>query len=548
MIVDDIMKPPFETLTAGRAALEPGAFPGETRPPDPNAHVAAMSTERLHTILRRMSVPDWARLKSLLQEVPTPPAGEEDLEVIERLFRKGEPIGGQAGGTVLRIVQAIPAHPALLEEVRAAHERIRARLRFVLREMSDDDWAAFKALMGRNLAQPGRAEDIRVLELVFRVGESVSNIEIAASAKADKLSGPRLLQPEVARRNALMKARTPGALKVDLETVYLAAKQALEKAQEAARRAENTLAYQYVKPTMAYRRARSTVFRTVDAILECAELIAEVGRIEADLTAVQPVSREQMRWALHRMPVADRMQVIKMTPLNTILMFHNGENGTATRDPVLKAARDRRLAYDLFVRGQSDEELTATYGLSLNAVKNAVGVILQTLIEKPLARQVVNDYLARVVGIEPMSINEVRSRLKRLPPERKAEIVNGVPCCAWKQREVMPVHKHLFLDYMCGEWVLGRLVDYYNLEKGKRLTGKFKSDGTLTVRGANAAIEGILSKIAEEPLLRQQLRRWTSAVAATDAAVAESAAEREEPNLDDLMPPGRQDRPFSPTL
>src|SRR5256885_12871093 len=44
----------------------------------------------------------------------------------------------------------------------------------------------------------------------------------------------------------------------------------------------------------------------------------------------------------------------------------------------LKATRDRRLAYDLFVKGHDDAELMISYRLSLNAVKNAVGNILRS--------------------------------------------------------------------------------------------------------------------------------------------------------------------------
>ena len=47
------------------------------------------------------------------------------------------------------------------------------------------------------------------------------------------------------------------------------------------------------------------------------------------------------------------------------------------------------------------------------------------------------------------------------------------------------------------------------LATDKRLTGAFRCAGTLTVRGANAALTGILQKISGEPLLRDQLRRWT---------------------------------------
>ena len=120
--------------------------------------------------------------------------------------------------------------------------------------------------------------------------------------------------------------------------------------------------------------------------------------------------------------------------------------------------------------------------------------------------------------------------------------MNGIPNCAWKAKDVIPMHKHLFLDYLSGEWVLGALVEYYNLEKVKRATGTFKLEGTLTVRGAHSAIDGMLQKIAAEPALRQQLRQWTSAQPASDRATAE-VAELHEAKWDEIMPAVPKPRP-----
>ena len=54
-----------------------------------------------------------------------------------------------------------------------------------------------------------------------------------------------------------------------------------------------------------------------------------------------------------------------------------------------------------------------------------------------------------------MAFGEIRRRLKRLTPGQRAEIINAIPPCAWKVREIIHLHKHLFLDYLSGEWVLG---------------------------------------------------------------------------------------------
>lgn len=499
--------------------------------------LAAIPTERIHSILRRMPEEEWNQLKARMRQCLDHPTLDGDIDVLERLFRKGEAIGRYAGGTVWHMIQAITSTPSLIDEVKQANERMRQRIRYLLKEMSGEDWEPFKTSLDRHLTHPTKTNDLGVLELVFRVGESVSNVEIAALAMAGKMSGRKLIAPDVARKNAKIKAVLPGTARMDPEAAYITAKKAIEEAEEIAKRAESTLAYRYVEPAASYRHARNTIFKMVDSILENPALMAEAERIEKELAAVKSVSREKMRWALHRMPTRDRLSVIKLIPLNTILMFHGEEDQAKAQDLTFKAARDRRLAYDLFVKGQSDAELMATYGLSFNAVKNAVGGILQTLMDRPLARKPVNEYLARMEKIAPMGMDEIRRRMKQLSSNRRAEILHGIPNCAWKVREIIPVHKNLFLDYLSGEWVLSALVRYYNLEKGKRLTGTFQFMGNLTVRGANSAMEGILHKIADEPALRQQLRQWTTAASLDELAATEDVVEPKEPEVDEVMPP-----------
>jgi hypothetical protein len=402
------------------------------------------------------------------------------------------------------MIEALIREPLAQNEIEIAQEDLRRRVRVVLREMSDLDWRQFKDLFEKSYSHPTRESEIRILELVFRVGESVSNIEIAAAAKAAALSGRRLLDPDVARRNALIKARIPGTSAPDPEAAYSEAKRALEEAKAIADRAKQTLAYALAEPTTPFKHARNTVFRVVDAILAQEVLRNAAFNIEAELAAVPPVSREKMRWALYRMPADQQRKLIDFVPLNTVLMFQPGE------DPTLQATRDRRLAHDLFVAGQSEEELVSPYHCSLPAIKSAIGVILDRLVSRPLARQLVNDYLARVERIAPMGTDEVRKSLKRLTAKQRAELLNRVPACAWKLRDVMCLHKRLFLDYLSGDWVLGALVNHYNLRGEERLSGTFHCDGRLTVRGAAAAITGLLTKISEEPELRQELRVWSS--------------------------------------
>ena len=507
----DAMTPRFQTPAVGPvAAAEFLARSHGAVSVQRGFAVGATRVERIHSLLRGMPDPDWARFKVLMQAGLDSPMAERDLDMVERLFRKGEAIGGCAGHAVGQVIDAITSHAPLLLEVKRVQERMREQVRFVLREMTDQQWEKFKTALEDNLRHPVNEDEIAVLELVFRVGESVRNVEIAATAAANRASGLRLIHPEVARRNAAMRARANGLEAIDPEAAYREAKKVVERVEEASQRAENTLANRYVRPGSAYQYARNTVFRLIDWILETPELMGQVTALRKELEAVAPLTRERMRWVLNRMPMLDRIQAIRLIPLNTILMFQEGETRAKEGDLGFRATRDRRLAYDCFVRGHSDGELAATFGLALNAVKNALGEILQALADLPIARQLAHGYLARMDHVQPMTTSEVRRRMKSLDAERRAEIVNGIPPCAWKIRHLIQLHKHVFLDYLSGEWALETLVEYYNLEKRHRLTGTFRFEQTLTVRGANAAIGGMLLKIAQEPELRQRLSLWTS--------------------------------------
>jgi hypothetical protein len=449
-----------------------------------------------------MADEDWSRVKSLMTASFSHAEKETDIDLLERLFRKGEAIARQAGGTVLRLIQGIIGDPLLLDEVRRANERAKARVRFVLREMSAGSWESFKPQLQAQLGLKADGDEMVLLELIFRTGESVSNVEVAAQARADQISGKKLLSPEVARKNALMRASASKHYDLDPEAVYEAARSELQSAAETARRASHTLACHYVQPTSAFKHARNTVFKIVDSILERPELMREVARLDCALSSVPEISREQLRWALHRMAMPVRLQVLELIPLNTILMFQDeGER---------KATRDRRLAHDLFVNSQGDEELAEAYGFSVNAVKNAVGTILHALMERPMARKLALEYLQRSAQSEPMAPGEVRRRMKLLGSDQRGEIVHGIPNCAWKVRAASHLHKHLFLDYYSGEWVMATLVQYYNQHKAGTFARKGQLGGMLTLRGATAALEGIIHKISEEPELREKLRGWTS--------------------------------------
>jgi len=65
-----------------------------------------MGAERLHSMLRAMADEDWSRVKSLMVVSFSHAGKEADIDLLERLFRKGEAIARQAGGTVLRLIQA----------------------------------------------------------------------------------------------------------------------------------------------------------------------------------------------------------------------------------------------------------------------------------------------------------------------------------------------------------------------------------------------------------------------------------------------------------
>jgi hypothetical protein len=489
----------------------------------------AMRTEQLYAMLRRMPVSDWPRLREVLVRELVPPPMAGALEALERRFREDLSLTGEHRMWVFDLVRLISASPPVLAHLRQTDERTKARVRWVLREMSDSDWMEFKESLGPALSGPGKEEEIRVIELALRLGESVTNIESAARALAQQISCERVLTPEVARRNAL--ARGEGG--VDPDRVFLAAKAAASQAEALAHRAQHTLACRYVAPHSAFKHARNTLFKLVDAILQHRHLAAHIGQIERELAAVPPVSRERLRWALHRMPIGQRMKVLKLVPLNPLLM-HQQTNG---EDIMLRATRDRRLAFDLFVRGKSEAELMAAYKLSLNALKNAVGMLLEALTERPLVRKMVSEFLSQTGAIEPMSFGEARRRLKQLTADQRAGLLQGLPDCAWKSRGVIHLHRQLFLDYFSGEWVLAALVNSYNLHKAQGLTGRFSFERKLTVRGANAAIEALIRKLSEEPLLVRKLRAWTSGACAGAPGLTETAEAPGEATLEQLLPP-----------
>ena len=54
--------------------------------------VAAMGAERLHSMLRAMADEDWSRVKSLMVVSFSHAGKEADIDLLERLFRKGEAI------------------------------------------------------------------------------------------------------------------------------------------------------------------------------------------------------------------------------------------------------------------------------------------------------------------------------------------------------------------------------------------------------------------------------------------------------------------------
>lgn len=510
--------------------------------PDPGqplgTQLAATAIERVHSVLSRMSDDDWGEFKSLMKQNLPEIAGGSDVALLENLFRKGEVVARDATARILHLIHSIIGNPPLLNQVRKATERLRTRIRFILREMTETDWIRFRRLLIGALPQADAAEQVQVLELVVRIGESVSNIEVAAAGLADKLSGRRCIDPEIARRNALIRPKTAGGPVIDPEQAYLEAKHLMEETRELASRAESTLAHAYAEPTPAYKHARHTVFQLVEAIIANSELMAEAAAVEKRLLAIPALSRHKLRWALHRMSVPDRLEVLKLIPLNTVLVFRDNYEASPREGIQFRAARDRRLAYDYFVRGHSEEELAAAYGLSLHGVKNAIAMLLDSLIARPLVCKIVHRFLLRAKQIEPMLLPDIRRRIKLLTSGQRAELLNLIPNCAWKARGAIHLHKSLFLDYTSGEWVLARLVDFYNLEQGERISGKFKIEGTLTVRGATAAIEGLLRKIADEPCVRQRLRELSSP-GLRGLTGAEQSETADDENLRALMPPPR---------
>jgi len=85
--------------------------------------------------------------------------------------------------------------------------------------MCEGSWDSFRPQLQAQLGLEADSDEIVLLQLIFRTGESVSNVEVAAQARADQTSGKKLLAPEVARKNALMRAAVSKHSDVDPEAI-----------------------------------------------------------------------------------------------------------------------------------------------------------------------------------------------------------------------------------------------------------------------------------------------------------------------------------------
>jgi hypothetical protein len=295
-------------------------------------------------------------------------------------------------------------------------------VRYALREMSDDEWARFRARLTGLFTNPRKAQDLEVLELFFRKGETQA----------------RMLS--------------------------------------------------------SHRHASVMVYDTVARIARNPELMMDVSRMHDELKSVPTVTREEMGWALQRMPAELAEGVIRLIQMNTLL--------ESDRE------RDRNLARDLYIEEASDEELMERYGLTKNGLKATVGSILTGLTQRPLARMPVREYVDRASAIPGMTLEEAKDWMPLLGDESVEHVVSSIPKRAWRRRDLIERHSDIFTEYIRRKWTFREFAGHYvDTHPGAELT----------IRGAEQTVNSMLRKIVSEPGLRERLRGGRRAVQASKA-------------------------------
>ncbi len=255
-------------------------------------------------------------------------------------------------------------------------------------------------------------------------------------------------------------------------------------------------------PEIAHSSAKAMAFKTVDWIASDRELMERLERVKEALAKTEAdMTREELRWALHRMPPEARQRVLSFIPPNTLLVIKAKAAGK-TPDKTNGLDRDRLLAEDFFGRDLSDEEAADSYRLTVNGLKATVGGILNALLERPLARKAAGEYLRTMVKIPIMGEHEVRRLMPRLKPGERDELMAAVPKHTWKDRSLIARDRQVVGEYFARtDWSVRRFAEEYSV--------RHKDDPGfegLKERSADQIISRMCSKISEEPALARKIR------------------------------------------
>ncbi|MFH1835630.1 MAG: hypothetical protein ABH851_05530 [Methanobacteriota archaeon] len=231
-----------------------------------------------------------------------------------------------------------------------------------------------------------------------------------------------------------------------------------------------------VEPELTRDNAKGLVYNLVNRIAGTPELMSQVQAVNKRLNTIPMLSREQMRWALLRMPQNFRDETVKLVAANPEL---------EVRD------RDRRLTHDMFDEGLSAEEVRKRYpDLTVHGVKATAGTILTGLTKRPLACQLAWDYIAAAAKVESPSVDEVRERMGRLRSKDRRDILWSIPSETWRPRSAAESHRQIALEYFGGTWSRRDFVATYNSRH---------PETNLQLRAADGAIDGVIRRIIGEP-------------------------------------------------
>lgn len=260
---------------------------------------------------------------------------------------------------------------------------------------------------------------------------------------------------------------------------------------------ESAIYLDRMRPELTHNRAKNLVYNLTERITGDDALMRGLARINGGLEAVPDVGREDVRWALRRMPQENRDYLISRIPPNPLLGEEN-------------RWRSRRITSRLFESDISDAALAQEFGMSEDQVKLETGDILTVLCQRPLVAQEVLNYREAVFHVPPMTVDEVRDKLRtlrRLEGGRKKmeAVIDDIPADTWRDRSVVAEHKDIAKAYFKQEWASVRaFVDGHQQEYRRKYGGQ-----ELKLRKAEQVLHRLVERIGNEPGLCDRIRVLT---------------------------------------